>query len=193
MILPIIAYGDPVLKTKCKAITQDDEELKKLIEYMYETMRNAMGVGLAAPQIGRLTRIFWVDTTAFANDKEFGNQQVAHFSQVFINPRIISETGEKWKFNEGCLSIPGVREDIERHENIEIEYYDQNFKIKKETYNGIIARVIQHEYDHIEGTLFTDYLSSLKKKLLKKKLNNIANGKIEPEYNMKFPQLKRKQ
>lgn len=193
MILPIIAYGDPILKVKCKTTPKDYPDLKSLLENMHETMYASQGVGLAAPQIGKALRIFLVDTTPFGDDDQLGNEEVANFSKVFINAQMISETGEKWKFNEGCLSIPGIREDIIRHSDIEIEYYDENFQLKREKYNGIIARVIQHEYDHIEGKLFTDYLSSFKKKLLNKKLTHITKGKAKVAYRMKFPLVKGKQ
>ncbi len=193
MILPIIAYGDPVLKVKCKEITKDYPDLKPLLNDMLETMQASQGVGLAAPQIGKAIRIFRVDTSPFGDDEEFGNEEVAHFSKVFINAKMITETGEEWKFNEGCLSIPGVREDIKRHATIEIEYYDEKFQLKREKYSGIIARVIQHEYDHIEGKLFTDYLSTFKKKLINKKLTNISKGKVTVDYRMRFPLIKGKQ
>ena len=193
MILPIIAYGDPVLKLKCKEIDRDFNGLEQLLKDMFETMYDSQGVGLAAPQIGKAIRIFMVDTSPFGDDDEFGNEEVATFSKVFINPTMISETGEKWKFNEGCLSIPGVREDVSRYSEIEIEYYDENFELKKEQYSGIIARVIQHEYDHVEGKLFTDYLSTFKKKLISKKLTNISKGKVKVDYRMKFPLVKGKQ
>ncbi len=193
MILPVIAYGDPILKVKCKDITKDYTDLQQLIADMYETMHESQGVGLAAPQIGKAIRIFVVDTQPFGDDEEFGNEEVAKFSKVFINAKMIAETGEEWKFNEGCLSIPGVREDIKRHADIEVEYYDEKFELKRERYSGIIARVIQHEYDHIEGKLFTDYLSTLKRKLINKKLNNISKGKVEVDYRMKFPLVKGKQ
>ncbi|MFV0531435.1 MAG: peptide deformylase [Flavobacteriales bacterium] len=193
MILPIIAYGDPVLKVKCKEISKDYPDLKPLLNDMLETMQSSQGVGLAAPQIGKAIRIFWVDTTPFGEDEEFGNEEVANFSKVFINAKMISETGKEWVFNEGCLSIPNIREDIKRHAHIEIEYFDENFELKREKYSGIIARVIQHEYDHIEGKLFIDYLSAFKKKLINKKLTNISKGKINVDYRMKFPLIKGKQ
>lgn len=193
MILPVIAYGDPVLKVQCKEITKDYPDLKQLIANMYETMHESQGVGLAAPQIGKPVRIFLVDTQPFGDDEEFGSEEVANFSKVFINAKMIAETGDEWKFNEGCLSIPGVREDVKRHADIEIEYYDENFELKREKYSGIIARVIQHEYDHIEGKLFTDYLSTFKRKLISKKLTNISKGKVNVDYRMKFPLVKGKQ
>jgi len=189
MILPITGYGDPVLKKKGEEISQDHPELKQTIANMFDTMYNAFGVGLAAPQVGLSIRLFIVDTKPFSDDedlKEDEQKQLAAFKQVFINPVILKEEGEEWGFNEGCLSIPEVREDVYRHERITIEYYDQDFNKKTEVYDGLIARVIQHEYDHIEGVLFTDKISSLKKRLIQKKLQNIMEGKTRPDYKMKF-------
>lgn len=194
MILPIVAYGDPVLRKKCKEITQDYPKLKELIENMWETMYQAYGVGLAAPQIGLPIRIFIIDPTAFADDdslEEKEKEVLSNLKKVFINPVIVSEEGEEWAFNEGCLSIPDVREDVFRKSTITIEYLDEDFNKHRDTYNGIAARVIQHEYDHIEGILFTDKLSSLKKRLIKGKLANISKGKIEAEYRMRFPLMKK--
>ena len=192
MILPISAYGDPVLKKKAKDIDNGFKDLNKLIENMWDTMYNANGVGLAAPQIGLPLRAFIVDTSPFADAENMSNDEfeiVKSFKKVFINPFLINETGDKWDFNEGCLSIPDVREDITRSDTILIKYLDKNFNQHLDSFNGIIARVIQHEYDHIEGILFTDKLSSLKRTLLKGKLLNISKGKIETEYKMKFSKL----
>ena len=192
MILPISAYGDPVLKKKAKDIDNGFKDLNKLIEDMWDTMYNANGVGLAAPQIGLPLRAFIVDTSPFADAENMCNDEfeiVKSFKKVFINPFLIKETGDKWDFNEGCLSIPDVREDITRSDTILIKYLDKNFNQHLDSFNGIIARVIQHEYDHIEGILFTDKLSSLKRTLLKGKLLNISKGKIETEYKMKFSKL----
>lgn len=194
MILPIIAYGDTVLRKKTKTIDNDYPELDLLIENMFKTMYNAYGVGLAAPQIGLSIRVFVVDLSPFAEDEkhtEEERRQFSTFKKVFINPRMLSETGPTWAFNEGCLSIPDIREDISRNQTIAIEYYDTHFKKHTQTYNGLIARVIQHEYDHLEGILFTDKLSGLKKRLLKGKLTNISKGKIKVEYKMRFPNVKR--
>ncbi len=194
MILPIIAYGDPVLRKKCEAITPEYEELETLIDNMWETMYNANGVGLAAPQIGKPIRLFLVDTSPFAEDEDFSEEergQLKAFKRVFINAYIESETGANWAFNEGCLSIPDIREDVSRMETLTLRYQDENFKEHTETFDGLLARVIQHEYDHIEGILFTDKLSSLKKRLLKGKLANISKGRIEVDYKMRFPALKR--
>ena len=193
MILPIYGYGEAVLRKVCIDIPQDYPNLTEILSNMYETMYNAYGVGLAAPQVGLAVRIFVIDTTPFADSDEVSKEeaeQLKDFKQTFINAKIIKEEGEIWGFNEGCLSIPDVREDVFRHDTITIEYFDENFVKKTETYNGLIARVIQHEYDHIEGILFTDHLSMLKKKLVGKKLQNIMEGKARPDYRMKFANLK---
>ena len=195
MILPIVAYGDPVLKKVGADINEDYPKLSELIENMFETMYNAYGVGLAAPQIGLPIRLFVVDTAPFSEDEELSEEQqeaLNGFKRVFINATIVEEEGEEWVFNEGCLSIPDVREDVFRKPNITIEYVDENFEKKRKTFDGIIARVMQHEYDHIEGVLFTDKLSSLKKRLIKGRLNNISKGKIKVDYRMRFPAMKKK-
>lgn len=194
MILPIIAYGDAVLRRKTWPVPPDYPELDALIENMFETMYNAPGVGLAAPQIGLSLRLFVVDLSPFANDDkltEAEQEEFRNFKKVFINPGMISETGEKWKFNEGCLSIPDIREDISRNDTICIEYYDERFTKHTETFHGLAARVIQHEYDHLEGILFTDKLSALRKRMIKGKLADISKGKIEVDYKMRFPNSKR--
>ncbi|MEW7280756.1 peptide deformylase [Aquimarina sp. 2201CG1-2-11] len=194
MIFPIVAYGDPVLKRKAKEIEKDYPNLSELIENMFETMYNAYGVGLAAPQIGLSIRIFVVDASPFSEDEELSEEQanqLKDFKKVFINPTIIEETGDEWAFSEGCLSIPDVREDVFRHDTIKISYFDENFKEHVETYDGLAARVIQHEYDHVEGILFTDKLSNLKKRLIKGKLTNISKGKVKSEYRMRFPLMKK--
>ena len=194
MILPIVAYGDPVLKKKAKDIDKDYPKLEELINNMWDTMYNAYGVGLAAPQIGLPIRIFMIDPAPFAEDEDMDEaEQVAlkDMRKVFINPKITEETGEEWAFSEGCLSIPEVREDVFRKPDITIEYYDENWEKHTDTYSGLAARVIQHEYDHIEGILFTDKLSSLKKRLIKGKLANISKGKIDVEYRMRFPLAKK--
>ena len=193
MILPIVAYGSNVLKTKAVNITPDFKDLDTLIENMWETMYNANGVGIAAPQIGKSIRLFVVDALPFAKDEEISDDEIStlkDFKKVFINPEIIEETGEEWDFTEGCLSIPNIREDISRKENIIIRYYDESFEKVELNLGGLAARIVQHEYDHIEGVLFIDKLSSLKKKLLKGKLNDISNGKIKTEYKMRYPQGK---
>jgi len=190
MILPIIAYGDPVLRKVGSTIDKDYPDLKELLEHMQDTMKNARGVGLAAPQIGKAIRLFIVDTSAFAEDDELDEKERAFlkdYKKTFINAKILKEEGEKWSFSEGCLSIPNINEDVSREETVTIEYLDEDFKKHTETVSGLAARVIQHEYDHIEGVLFTDKLSSLKKRLLKKKLENISKGKVDVAYRMKFP------
>lgn len=194
MILPIVAYGDPVLRKVADDIDKDFPRFEELLANMWDTMYNANGVGLAAPQIGLPIRLFLVDTTPFGDDEELTEEEqnaLKGFRKVFINARIEEETGTEWAFNEGCLSIPDVREDVSRKDTITISYMDENFKSYKETYDGLLARVIQHEYDHIEGILFTDKLSSLKKRLLKGRLANISKGKIKVEYRMRFPNIKK--
>ena len=195
MILPIVAYGDAVLKKKAKDIDKDYPKLDALIENMYETMYGAYGVGLAAPQIGLAIRLFLVDTEPFAEDDSFTEEEqeaLKNFKKTFINAQILEEDGDEWAFNEGCLSIPDVREDVFRQPKIKIQYQDDNFETHIEEYDGLIARVIQHEYDHIEGVLFTDKLSSFKKRLIKGKLANISKGKIKIDYRMRFPAMSRK-
>ena len=194
MVLPIVAYGDPVLRKVGKDIDKDSPKLNELISNMWETMYNASGVGLAAPQIGLPVRLFLVDATPFAEDEELSEKErttLEGFKEVFINPKIEEETGNDWVFNEGCLSIPDIREDVTRKDTITISYLDENFQKHTETFDGILARIIQHEYDHIEGVLFTDKLSSLKKRLLKGRLSNISKGKINVEYRMRFPSMKK--
>ncbi len=195
MILPILAYGDPVLRKVAKDITKDYPKLDELISNMTETMKNAQGVGLAAPQIGHPIRLFLVDASPFAEDEELTEEEQAsleNFKKVFINAQIVDEVGDEWAFNEGCLSIPDVREDVFRQSDIVIEYQDENFEKHKDTFTGIVARIIQHEYDHIEGILFTDKLSPLKKRLIKTKLSNISKGKVSIDYRMRFPNAKKK-
>jgi len=194
MILPVIAYGDPVLRKIGVEIDKDYPNLEELINNMRETMENAQGVGLAAPQIGKAIRLFIINTSPFAESDELEDEEKAYlkeFNRVFINAKILKEDGEEWTFSEGCLSIPNINEDVTRNETISVEYVDENFKKQKETIEGLAARVFQHEYDHIEGVLFTDKISSLKKRLLKKRLDNISKGKVEVSYRMKFPKLKK--
>ncbi|MFM9826993.1 peptide deformylase [Flavobacterium sp.] len=189
MILPIVGYGDPVLRKVGEEISRDFPSLKETIANMYETMYNAYGVGLAAPQVGLSLRLFVIDTTPFGDDEDLPIEEQLHlkgFRRTFINAKIVKEEGELWAFNEGCLSIPEVREDVYRNEKITVEYCEEDFVLKTEVFDGLIARVIQHEYDHIEGILFTDLISSLKKQLIKKKLQNIMDGKTRPDYRMKF-------
>lgn len=189
MILPILAYGSNLLKAKATDVDTQDPQLKKLIADMWETMYEANGVGLAAPQIGVSKRLFVIDASPFAQDEELTPDEAAvlkGFKSVFINPTVLDETGEEWDFTEGCLSIPNIREDVSRKEEITIRFWDEQLKEQTLTLNGLAARVVQHEYDHIEGILFTDKLSSLKKRLLKRKLNDIAKGNIKPEYKIRF-------
>ncbi len=199
MILPIVVYGDPVLRKVCSAIDKNYEGLDELIKNMFDTMYKANGVGLAAPQVGKPIRLFIIDATPFSEvdedeEPEYTPEQMKQmngFKKVFINARILEEEGEEWKFNEGCLSIPKIREDVMRQPNITIEYYDEHFKKHTDTYDGVIARVIQHEYDHIEGRLFTDRLSPFKRKLISGKLSDIAKGKITADYKTKLYQAKK--
>lgn len=188
MKLPIVAYGDPVLKRKAAEIDENYPELDKLIADMFETMYAARGVGLAAPQVGLSIRLFVVDASPFAEDEE----GLEDFKKVFINPIILEERGESWAFNEGCLSIPEIREDISRQETIRINYLDENWVEHEEEYSGLAARVIQHEYDHIEGKLFTDKLSPLRRAMLKSKLDSIAKGQIQVDYKMRFPAVRKR-
>ncbi|GGE58306.1 peptide deformylase [Pedobacter psychrotolerans] len=180
MKLPIVAYGDPVLKKVGTEIDKDYPELEKLISNMFDTMYYANGVGLAAPQIGLPIRLFIVD---IGEDEEDGTPG---YKKVFINAKILEETGEAWMFNEGCLSIPDIRENVLRKPNIKITYLDENFVEHTDDVDGMPARVIQHEYDHIEGKLFTDKISVLRKTMLKSKLDAISKGNIQTDYKMKF-------
>lgn len=193
MILPIVAYGDPVLKRTGDEIDKDYPGLDTLLANMWETMYNAKGVGLAAPQIGKSIRLFIVDASPFGEDEgeteeeKKENEFLKSFKKVFINPRIIDEEGEEWAFNEGCLSIPKIREDVSRKPKIRIKYQDEIFNSFEEEYEGVAARIIQHEYDHIEGKLFTDRINPFRKRLLQGKLSDISKGKISVDYKMKFP------
>jgi peptide deformylase len=190
MILPIVAYGAPVLKKEAVEISNEYPNLDQLIENMWETMYASNGVGLAAPQIGLSIRLFVIDAAPFSEDEELDEAEVTllkTFKKAFINPTIIEEDGPLWEFNEGCLSIPDVREDVSRHERIRIHYWDEQFNEQELVLTGLAARVVQHEYDHIEGILFTDHLTSLKRRLLKNRLNSISKGAIQVDYPMKFP------
>lgn len=181
MIFPIVLYGDPVLKKKAVDIEQGDESVKKFVENMFETMYAAQGVGLASPQVGESLRLFVIDTSPMHEEEEKG------LKKAFINPTMLEEEGEEWPFEEGCLSIPGIRADVERKPKIRIKYFDEEWNEHEESFEGIEARVIQHEYDHIEGKLFTDYLTPFKKRLLKGKLANISKGKTDAEYRIRAP------
>ena len=195
MILPILGYGSPILKKAAIDISPQYPNLNELISNMWDTMYAAKGVGLAAPQIGLSIRLFVIDATPFLDDEnmdDFELNSIKNFKKVFINPKIIEENGNLWEFNEGCLSIPEIREDVSRRSKIKIEYFDENFQSHKQELSGLAARVVQHEYDHIEGILFTDHISSLKKRLIKGKLNNISSGSIKVDYEMKFNNKKLK-
>jgi peptide deformylase len=191
MILPIVAYGSPILRAVSKDITPDFPGLSKLIEDMWETMYNSNGVGLAAPQVNKEIRLFIVDSSQiFANQEEEDKGRYPDdpgIKQVFINAHIKSLNGNEWAYNEGCLSIPKIREDIVRNETVTLQYVDENFEPHTITFNGITARIILHEYDHIEGKLFIDYLKPLKRKLLRGKLDDISKGKVKADYKMIFP------
>jgi len=191
MILPIVAYGDPVLRATCEEIDQNYPQLETLIANMFETMYEAQGVGLAAPQIGKSIRLFIVDATPFAEGED-GDPGCMDFKRVFINPIIFEESGEEWGMEEGCLSIPGIREEVKRQGDLKIEYYDQNWDLYEESLSGFAARVVQHEYDHIEGVLFTDKISALRRQLIRSKLNDISKGKTDANYRMRFPKAKRR-
>lgn len=184
MILPIVAYGDPVLRKIGSNITQEYAGLNQLIKDMWETMYHANGVGLAAPQIGKSINLFIIDTTMFEDES------AEKIKQVFINAKITNEEGNLWEFEEGCLSIPHIRENVKRHSNLTITYLDENFVEHFRTFDGLAARVIQHEYDHCQGILFVDHLSELKKRLLKNKLLNISKGGARVDYKMRLPLLR---
>jgi peptide deformylase len=188
MILPIVAYGHPTLRKVAGEIEPGHPGLDELIDNMFETMYHSEGVGLAAPQVNQPIRLFIVDASPYEKDKP----EFKGFKKIFINPYIIEETGEEWAFNEGCLSIPEIREDVIRKPRIRIQYQDRDFNSYDEIYEGIPARIIQHEYDHLEATLFVDRISPLRKMLLKRRLNDITNGNIEVDYKMIFPGKKKK-
>ena len=191
MVLPVVAYGHPVLRKKCEDITPEYPELQKLITDMWDTMNHTNGVGIAAPQIGKPVRVFVVDTEQIVESfddqdkRDYPNEKP--IKTVFINAHKIEESGEPWAYNEGCLSIPKVREDVKRAAKVKLRYLDENFAEQEREFDGITARVILHEYDHIEGKLFIDYLPQLKKRLIKKKLDDISAGKVKVDYRMTFP------
>jgi peptide deformylase len=192
MILPIVAYGHPVLRKVAKEIDEQYPHLDKLIEDMWETMYASNGVGLAAPQINKEIRLFVIDSAQIFNNMDENEKEEENYpdapgvKQVFINAHIVEEKGKDWAYNEGCLSIPKIREDVMRAEEVTIEYEDETFKTHTKTFNGITARIILHEYDHIEGKLFIDYMSPLKRKLMKRKLDDISKGNISVDYKMTF-------
>lgn len=191
MILPIVAYGHPVLRKMCVDINADYPELKKLIADMWETMYHSNGVGIAAPQINKGIRLFVVDTDQIVegfdeeDKKEYPNEKP--IKSVFINAHVVDMEGDEWAYNEGCLSIPKVREDVMRPSSITLAYLDENFEAQEKTFDGITARVIMHEYDHLDGKLFIDYLAPIKKRLIKKKLDDISKGKVHMGYRMIYP------
>ena len=190
MILPIRAYGDPVLKKVAADIEPGHPGLEQLIADMFETMYEASGVGLAAPQVGQSVRLFIVDASPFAEDEDGKPTKDAHlkdFKRIFINPYIVEEEGEEWPFEEGCLSIPNIREEVNRQPKIVMQYQDENFKEHEETFEGFAARVIQHEHDHLDGVLFVDHLPALRRRLLQGKLRDISRGKTDVKYKMRFP------
>ena len=187
MKYPVTVYGDPLLRKKAKEIKKDNETLNEIIENMWETMYFSDGVGLAAPQVGLPIRLFLVDASSGADEEP----ELEGFKKVFINPIILDETGEKWEYSEGCLSLPTIREDVERKSKVSIEYLNENFELIEEEYDGIKARIIQHEYDHLEGVLFTDHLNPLRKRLIRKKLQQISKGDVDLKYKMKFPPNKK--
>jgi peptide deformylase len=184
MIYPIVLYGDSVLKKRAQEIDPEEIDIKELARDMYETMYQANGVGLAAPQIGKSLRMFIIDSSPMEEEEGMGVRQ------VFINPEMLEETGDAWAFEEGCLSIPGVRENVNRKPAIKIRYFDEQWQEHTRTFEGVVARIIQHEYDHIEGILFTDHLTPFKKRLLKGKLTNISKGKASTDYRVKIPARK---
>ena len=184
MILPVFAFGQPVLNKKAEPITADYPDLKEIIDNMWETMYEALGIGLAAPQIGKAIRLFIVDTKQMKDKKKLDNPE--GIKKVFINPVIMEEFGDLWSYEEGCLSIPDIRGEVERKSGVKIRYMDENFETKEETFDSMEARVIQHEYDHIEGKLFIEYLSPARKIILRGKLENIKKGKVNCEYKMRF-------
>jgi peptide deformylase len=194
MILPIVAYGDPILKVVAEEIPENSLELTQLIADMFETMYLAKGVGLAAPQIGKSVRLFIVDGAPFADEEgeepDPKAEGIESFKKVFINPIIEEQSGEVWAFQEGCLSIPKIRENVHRKETVLVSYFDENWLFHEERFDGYAARIIQHEYDHLEGVLFIDKLAPLKKKLLAKRLGNIVLGLVDVDYKMKFNKKK---
>lgn len=186
MILPIVGYGDPVLKKKAGDIDKTYPNLTELIQNMWDTMYNASGVGLAAPQVGLSIRLFVIDASPFEDEEE----HLKDFKKVFINAQILEETGEEWLFNEGCLSFPDLREDVARKPKVRIRYLDENFQEHEDEFDGIAARIIQHEYDHIDGVVFVDRISPLKRRLIRNKLTNIIKGAVNASYRMRFAQRK---
>jgi peptide deformylase len=186
MILPVYGYGNPILREVAKDITPDYPGLKEFIADMFETMYAAEGVGLAAPQVGKSIRIFVIDADPMVED----HKELLGFKKVFINPHIIEEDGEPWLWNEGCLSLPGIREDVRRKPKVKMKYMDENFKPHEEVFEGIKARIFQHEYDHLDGKMIPDRISQIRRALIKTKLNNIITGNVKVNYKMKYAKTK---
>ena len=186
MVLPVYVYGMSVLRKIAPEIPEDFKELDQFIEDLFDTMHASDGVGLAAPQVGKSLRIFVVDTSPMAENND-DEPELKDFRKVFINPYIMEESGDSWAFEEGCLSLPNVREEVTRPENVKIEYYDENWVLHEEEYDGIRARVLQHEYDHLDGKLFTDKVSPIKRKLLAPRLKSISRGKVDCDYKIIYP------
>jgi len=186
MIYPVVVYGHPVLRKVARDIDESFEKLEEFIEDMFETMNDSDGIGLASPQVGKDIRLFVVDASPLEEDEP----ELKDFRKAFINPQIVERTGEKSSFNEGCLSIPNIREEVIREPEIRIKYYDENFEFHDEVYQGVASRIIQHEYDHLDGILFTDKVSPIKKRLLRGKLQSISRGKFEVSYKTKLPNNK---
>jgi len=187
MIMPILAYGHPNLRKIAEDIDVNYPDLDKLLENMYETMYASNGVGLAAPQVNRPIRLFMIDASPYAEEMP----ELADFKKVFYNAQIVEEEGQVWAFNEGCLSVPKINEDVLRKPNIKIHYYDQDWNYQEDEYDGLIARIIQHEYDHLEGVLFVDRVATLRKTMLRGKLNDISKGKVKVDYRMIFHAAKK--
>jgi peptide deformylase len=196
MIFPIVAYGDPILRKECDEL-EEGTDVSKLKDDLFETMYDSRGVGLAAPQVGKSIRAFVIDASGFADDEPENDEEAEEFEflrdfkRVCINPIIEKETGPEWGFSEGCLSIPGIREEVFRKKQIVLSYFDENWELKEEKLTGLAARVVQHEYDHLDGILFTDHLSPLKRRLLKSRLNDISKGTVDVKYKMRFPVKRR--
>ncbi len=185
MVLPVYVYGMSVLRRVASEIPEDFEGLDQLIEDMFETMRASDGIGLAAPQVGKSVRIFVVDTSPISEDK--GEPELKDFKKVFINPYILEEWGDSWSFEEGCLSLPNIREEVSRLTNVRIEYYDENWNLIEEEFDGIRARVVQHEYDHLDGKLFVDQINPIRRKLISARLNAISKGRVDNDYKIIYP------
>lgn len=184
MILPIFVYGSPVLRKIAREITPEEPGLKKVIDDMWETMYVSDGIGLAAPQVGLSVRLFVIDGTELKED----DPSLDGFKKVFINTKMLNEEGQEWAYKEGCLSIPNIKEDVMRKSTITLEYFDENFEKHTETFDGMKARIIQHEYDHLQGVMLVDRINPLRRRLLKGKLMAISKGKVDVTYKIKAPQ-----